>query len=60
MSRRAATFTQADVSRAIRAAENAGGRRWTVEISAHGVIRLIPTDPQAEAAPIKEKREIVF
>lgn len=60
MTRRQPVFTQADVSRAIRAADKAGAHRWAVEILADGTIRLIPTDPQATKAAIKEKREIVF
>jgi hypothetical protein len=31
LSRRAAAFTQAEVSRAIRAAEKAGGNKWAIE-----------------------------
>lgn len=50
MSRRAATFTQADVSRAIRAAEQAGGRKWAVEIEG-GTIRVVPFEGKAK--PVK-------
>jgi len=64
MSRRAATFTQADVARALRAAEQVGAG-WRVEIEG-GVIRLFrgETPPPvlanapmlAEAPSIPEKQ----
>jgi hypothetical protein len=44
MSRRPARFTQADVNRAIRAAERAG-ISMAVEILPNGIIRLSPVAP---------------
>lgn len=52
MSRRPAAFTQADVARALRAAEQVAPGRMAVEIDPDGVIRLIP-------APDKKKRTIL-
>ena len=40
MSRRPATFTQADVARALRAAEQVAPGRMEVEIAPGGVIRI--------------------
>jgi hypothetical protein len=50
LSRRAAAFTQAEVSRAIRAADKAGGHRWAIEIERDGTIRLVPHDGQSAKA----------
>jgi hypothetical protein len=52
MSRRAALFTQADVTRALRAAERVAAGRMTIEIATDGVIRIIPLDasPATRAA----------
>ncbi len=47
MSRRPAVITQADVARAIRAADQAGSLR-VVEITPQGVIRLVPADHRPE------------
>jgi hypothetical protein len=44
MSRRAARVTQADVARAIRAAEQVAPGQRVIEISPDGVIRIIPLD----------------
>ena len=51
MSRRAAPFTQADISRALRAAAKESARQgvpWAVEIMAGGVIRLAPATGEGE------------
>ena len=53
MSRRAASFTQADVSCAIRAAEQAGGRKWAVEIEG-GTIRLVPFEGKQKTTPVAD------
>lgn len=51
MSRRAASITQADVARALRAAQSAG-RGWQVAIEPGGVIRLIQVDaPEPPKSP---------
>jgi hypothetical protein len=42
MSRRPATFTQARVARAIRAAEQVAPGRRVVEVTPDGVIRIVP------------------
>jgi hypothetical protein len=42
MSRRAASFTQADVARALRAAEQVAPGRMVVEIAPGGIIRIRP------------------
>jgi hypothetical protein len=44
MSRRAALFTQADVTRALRAVEQVAPGRMTIEIAPDGVIRIVPLD----------------
>jgi hypothetical protein len=62
MPRRPATFTQADVARALRAAEQLGGRGWVIEILP-GLIRLVPNEPQQIArneAKVEQKPEIVL
>jgi hypothetical protein len=54
MSRTPARVTQADISRALRAAQ-AVGANVTVEVAPDGTIRLVPHDkPQAELAPRKK------
>jgi hypothetical protein len=52
MSMRAARVTQADISRAIRAADQAGSKR-IVEITPDGTIRIVPADlsPKVTGAP---------
>ena len=57
MSRRAATFTQADVARALRAAEQVAPGRWRVRVSREGEILLEPTEivppaPAPEPSPL--------
>ncbi len=47
MSRRPARVTQADVARAIRAADQCGSQR-VVEITPDGTIRIVPFTGQAE------------
>jgi hypothetical protein len=42
MSRQPATFTQTDVAKALRAAEQVAPGRMTVEITRDGTIRIIP------------------
>ena len=67
MSRRAASFTQADVARALRAAEQVAPGRMTIEISRDGTIRIRPLDlaheggpPAAENGPLAQSEEIVL
>ena len=64
MSRRAASFTQCDVARALRAAEQVAPGRMAVEIAADGTIRIRPlADARREAdahMPLAEKTEIVL
>ncbi|MCX5513740.1 hypothetical protein C3941_13650 [Kaistia algarum] len=53
MSRRAANFVQADVSRALRAAK-AAGDGWRVDILPGGVISIVPvriTPPAHQSSP---------
>lgn len=45
MSRRPATFTKADLARAMSVAREHG---MTVEVQADGVIRLVPIPPRAD------------
>lgn len=60
MSRRPARATEADIRRAIHAAEKAGAR-MAVEILPDGTIRLTPIRPQADASTdISAGREIVL
>lgn len=57
MSRAAARFREADIKRALRAAE-AVGAKVTVEVTADGTIRLVPvTAPAVTLAP---KKKLVF
>ena len=46
MTRRPATFTQADVSRALKGAEAAGFEVGEVRIGQDGTIRLLPKLPE--------------
>jgi hypothetical protein len=50
MSRRAASFTQSDIARALRAAEQVAPGRMVVEIAPGGVIRIVPFDANQAAA----------
>ena len=65
MTMRAARCSQADIARALRAAQQAGGG-LAVEITPDGTIRIVPgSSPQkpAEAAPgkpVAPKREFSF
>ena len=47
MSRRPPRFQQADVARALRAAQQVGGD-WAIEIEPEGTIRIVPADPVAK------------
>jgi hypothetical protein len=53
MSRRAAKVTQADLGRALRAAQSAGPT-WRVEVTPDGVIRLV----QGEFSPQSTARSV--
>lgn len=60
MSRRPARVTQADIRRALKAAEKAGVAR-AVEIAPDGTIRLVPIPPQADKpAPVPDDEVIVL
>ena len=60
MPRRPARVTQADIARAIRAAEQAGSPR-TVEITPDGTIKLVPVEPgTAKPEANGKKREIIL
>lgn len=50
MSRRPATFTKADLSRAMKVARENG---MTVEVQADGTIRIVPIQKEADAKPAK-------
>jgi len=60
MSRRSASFTQTDVARALRAAEQVAPGRMMVEIAPGGIIRIRPVDsspqPQTPAEPVASQR----
>jgi hypothetical protein len=58
MPRRAATITQADVARIIRAAKQAGARQVTVEVN--GVPVIVDLQSTASEQPLEEKEEIVL
>jgi 2-iminoacetate synthase ThiH len=60
MSRRPATFTQADIARAIRAAKQAGAAEVVVQVGADTriVVRINSTGDQA--APLAPADEIVL
>ena len=51
MSRRPATFTQADVARALRAAEQVAPGRMTIEIARDGTIRIRPLAQTHQGGP---------
>jgi hypothetical protein len=55
MSRRAASFTQADAARALRAAQQAGPD-WSIEIEA-GVIRFVRSAAPSEPATVEPPPE---
>lgn len=60
MSRRPARCTQADIKRAIAAAEQSG-KPMAVDILPDGTIRLTPIRPQeARNVPAEEEKVIVF
>ena len=60
MPRRPARVTQADIARAIRAAEQAGSAR-TVEVTPDGTIKLVPVEPKtAKPEASDKKREIIL
>jgi hypothetical protein len=57
MSRRAATFTQADVARALRAAEQVAPGRMEVEIAPGGIIRIRRSKPdRADSTPEEDEK----
>lgn len=58
MSRRPATFTQADVARALRAIKQADVK-MSVEISPDGTIRIVPAQHLPGGA-IEQRKEIVL
>jgi hypothetical protein len=66
MSRRPATFTQADIARALRATQQVAPGRMTVEIATDGTIRIQPLEPRPEAelgvkgAPLAPGEEIIL
>lgn len=51
MSRRPATFTKADLSRAMKVARENG---MTVEVQTDGTIRLVPLQKEADAKPVRQ------
>ena len=55
MSRRAASFTQADVARALRAAEQVAPGRMEVEIAPGGIIRIRQTE-RPPALPVEDEK----
>ena len=65
MPRRGASITQADIARALRAAQ-AAGPKWYVEILPGGIIRLVrgelsPQSPErAPDVPVEPVKEIVL
>jgi hypothetical protein len=60
MSRRRATFTQADVSRAIRAAKREGAAAVEVRPSGSIVIRLLPADGDDAGMPVEGGKEVIL
>jgi|HubBroStandDraft_1064217.scaffolds.fasta_scaffold791458_1 hypothetical protein len=57
MSRTVANFVQADVARALRAAEQTASGRYLVEIAPGGVIRIIPVDSTVRLGAAKGAAE---
>jgi hypothetical protein len=60
MPRRAATVTQADVARAVRAAQQAGAVSVEVKPGGAIVIHLSPQSPQVTEAEVEPRKEIVL
>ncbi len=60
MSRTAARFTQADIARAIRAAQQTGAGRVMVQRDGTIVVESSPTSTGPEPEPVERKREIVL
>lgn len=59
MPRTAAKFTQADISRAIRAVQQTGSD-MAVELRPDGVIRISRTTAEPKPEPVEAEREIVL
>lgn len=59
MAQRAATFTEVDVRRAIRAAVKAGFAVRSIEITRDGTIRLLQTEPTEQMA-VDETEPVVL
>jgi hypothetical protein len=60
MSRTPARITQADVARAIRAAQKAGASAVEIKPDGSLLIRLVPTSPLVTDAPVEPTKEIVL
>jgi hypothetical protein len=52
MPRRPANVTKADIARALRAAEQVAPGRHLVEVTADGVIRIVPIDAAARPGAV--------
>lgn len=51
MTRRASTFRESDVKRAVKAARGAGVTVGAVEVTPNGTIRIVSASGEADAAP---------
>lgn len=60
MSRRPATFTQADIARAIRAAKREGAATIEIRPSGSIVIRLVPADGDDRGTPVEAGKEVIL
>jgi hypothetical protein len=60
MSRRPAKFTQSDVARALRAAQQVGAARVEVKPDGSLLIHLMPVSTKSADQPVEADREIVL
>jgi len=56
MTRTPAKTTQADIARALRAAEQVAPGKLTVEIAPDGTIRVVPRD-SSQSVPVAKKQD---
>jgi hypothetical protein len=60
MSRRPATFTQADVARAIRAAKQEGAAEVEVRPDGGIVVRMVPSSTEIGGPALERSKEIIL
>lgn len=60
MSRRPATFTQADVARAIRAAKREGASEVEMRPDGGIVVRMVPSSTEIGSSALERSKEIIL